>query len=451
MPHIFDHLFEPADAPLTGPSVSADRAAPADPSDPRRPRLFFPAPEPAADPGQPSPSEEAPPVGDAAAPARPSRRRRLWDLPSHAHCPVVGGGLPLATLRRLAGKALGGTVQGSDYELHCGVVAECGQRHRVTEALQRELDRRYLVPLRAAAHCKDTATLRAWWLQQSQGAGLPGALWATLTHPRCDNALEQAVLAEVHMRQHQAGFADRCDLARLDRLHDDHEQLKREVQALRQRLQTQQASFSAAREAQQAECVRLRGRVLARDTQLAQLQEQLQALQQAAPDLAPRQALAQQLHAQGERLLAVQRQWQQAQSQLQRLQAEAAARDAPADPGPDTDPLDDEHATLQADALGERAVLCVGGRQAAVPVYRRLVEASGGRFLHHDGGEEDKVQRLDQALAAADLVICQTGCVSHNAYWRVKDHCKRHGKPCVFVERPSAAHIKRAFVQLVKV
>jgi hypothetical protein len=84
-------------------------------------------------------------------------------------------------------------------------------------------------------------------------------------------------------------------------------------------------------------------------------------------------------------------------------------------------------------------------------VYRRLVEASGGRFLHHDGGEEDKVQRLDQALAAADLVICQTGCVSHNAYWRVKDHCKRHGKPCVFVERPSAAHIKRAFVQLVKV
>jgi hypothetical protein len=45
-------------------------------------------------------------------------------------------------------------------------------------------------------------------------------------------------------------------------------------------------------------------------------------------------------------------------------------------------------------------------------------------------------------LAAADLVICQTGCISHDDYWRVQDHCRRTGKPCILVDQaalPSAA------------
>jgi len=101
-----------------------------------------------------------------------------------------------------------------------------------------------------------------------------------------------------------------------------------------------------------------------------------------------------------------------------------------------------------APVLVDRSVLCVGGRAASLPVYRRLVEGVGGRFLHHDGGEEDNAGRLDTTLAAADLVICQTGCISHNAYWRVKDHCKRTGKRCVFVENPSSASLRRALADL---
>ncbi|MFY9511724.1 MAG: DUF2325 domain-containing protein, partial [Rubrivivax sp.] len=98
--------------------------------------------------------------------------------------------------------------------------------------------------------------------------------------------------------------------------------------------------------------------------------------------------------------------------------------------------------------LHDRAVLCVGGRPASVPVYRQLIEGTGGRFLHHDGGSEDNPARLDATLAAADLVICQTGCISHDAYWRVKDHCKRTGKRCVFVDSPSGAGLKRALLSL---
>ena len=49
---------------------------------------------------------------------------------------------------------------------------------------------------------------------------------------------------------------------------------------------------------------------------------------------------------------------------------------------------------------------------------------------------------LDISLAAADMVICQTGCISHDDYWRVQDHCRRTGKPCILVDQaalPSAA------------
>ena len=50
---------------------------------------------------------------------------------------------------------------------------------------------------------------------------------------------------------------------------------------------------------------------------------------------------------------------------------------------------------------------------------------------------------LEASLQAADLVICQTGCVSHNAYWRIQDHCKRTGKQCVLVNQPRAMHFVR--------
>jgi hypothetical protein len=86
--------------------------------------------------------------------------------------------------------------------------------------------------------------------------------------------------------------------------------------------------------------------------------------------------------------------------------------------------------------LREKAVLCVGHAQEAPSLARQLVEIAGGRYLHHDGGDDADDPALEASLRAADLVICQTGCVSHGAYWRVQDHCRRTGKPCVLVGEP---------------
>lgn len=104
---------------------------------------------------------------------------------------------------------------------------------------------------------------------------------------------------------------------------------------------------------------------------------------------------------------------------------------------------------LPAD-LREKSVLCVGRAEEASAMARQIVEIAGGRYLHHDG--QDVLDRQDKgafeaSLRAADMVICQTGCMSHSAYWRVQDHCRRTGKPCVMVGIGGGAGIGAGDVQ----
>ena len=390
--------------------------------------------------------------GAGAAPG--SRRRRLWELDSHAHCPVIGVCLPIAALRRVVDRALGVHAATDDYELHCGVITDCRRRGPVAEVIQKELDRRYLPALRLAAKAKTPQALADYWHEASTGKDLAGALWAVLTHARCTTTLEHQVLGEVHMLQHQVGAANRLDLAHFESLVDENAVLARELGAAQQRCTRQSAEHARQIGQCQAELVRTRAELIGRDTALAQAREQLETLEEAAPGLRGRFELAREGQRQVERIHELQRALLQSQQEAERQRrraeealAELLHRDAQraeraaiteGEPGP-IDALA---------ALQNQAVLCVGGRTAIVPAYRQLIERTGGRFMHHDGGEEDSAARLDSTLAAADLVICQTGCISHDAYWRVKDHCKRTGKRCVFVDTPSRAGLERALSEV---
>lgn len=377
--------------------------------------------------------------------ARGSRRRRLWELSRHAHCPVVGVCLPIASVRRVVDKVLGGKAVASDYELHCGVNSECRQRGAIAEAVQKELDHRYANALRQSRPLKSTEALRDWWSAQTMGRDVPGALWATLTHPRCDAALEEAVLADIHMIQHQNGAADRADLGKLNALLAENEVLARELGAAQQRCVQQAADHARKADSLNAALVRGRADLIGRDTMIATLQEELQALEAAVPALRSRDELTRQVAQQIERIQDLERALLKARHELERERHRA--NEALADLH-SARPMPVISVVEAPPSLSDRSVLCVGGRAAALPVYRRLVEGVGGRFLHHDGGEEDNAARLDTTLAAADLVICQTGCISHNAYWRVKDHCKRTGKRCLFVDNPSSASLRRALADL---
>ena len=392
--------------------------------------------------------------------AQGSRRRRLWELEPATHCPVVGACLPMPVLRRLVDKTMGGEVLGRDYEVHCGAVSECRLRSPLAEALHKELDRRYAVALRQSAQAKTPEALEAWW-RKAADADLAGAFWATLTHARCTSDLQLQVLGEVHMLQHQVGAAQRLDRARFDLASEENQRLRQELAQLQLRYQQHTAEQVRTLERAHAAYARLHAQKLAQDACIRQLRDQLAGLEQASPGLGARIELARQNQAHSRRIADLEQQLRLArrESDEQRRRAadawqqhragpEAASPPEPPSSGAGGGGAAAAAASTDQALLSDRAVLCVGGRPASVPLYRHIVERNGGRFLHHDGGEQESVARLESTLSAADLVICQTGCISHDAYWRVKHHCKRTGKRCVFVDNPGGASLKRALEQL---
>lgn len=142
----------------------------------------------------------------------------------------------------------------------------------------------------------------------------------------------------------------------------------------------------------QAEAMRLRAGIVRRDSALAWTREDRADLERSMPGLASRAAMGQ---------------------TVRRLEARIheLGRDAPSMapvPAASDDPATTP-ATMPAQAVG-------------------MPETQAG---------------LEASLAAADLVICQTGCTSHGMVWRVQDHCKRTGKTCVLVEAPKALRIVR--------
>lgn len=194
-----------------------------------------------------------------------------------------------------------------------------------------------------------------------------------------------------------------------------------------------QLAAQAARIAQlESELMRARAQVVIRDTQLVLARDALAELAASVPGLPTRARLARKVEWLSERV-------QDLMRELLRLQWLPA-------------PSVVSVPALQAD-VREKAVLYVGSSSKLEPgqdaaganVAQRAIEQAGGRFLHHPGGDDgaDDAAALEAGLVAADLVICQTGCVSHDAYWRVHDHCKRTGKQCVLVDRPQAMHFVR--------
>ncbi|MEG0820681.1 MAG: DUF2325 domain-containing protein [Burkholderiaceae bacterium] len=374
----------------------------------------------------------------AAPPALAWRRLKLWELGASAHCPVIGTCLPLAALRRIATR-FDDTAHrlGDDYALHSQVVAQCGWRSPLTEAIQAELERRHALALRQVQGCKSDLRLQTYWEAERDGAEVGAALWACLTHARCGGLLAKRILGEVHMLAHQVGSRERTDLARLRALETQNADLRQAIAAAQTRAQQLSEAAAAAERHRSGLEIQLGG-AAARSRSLEARVAELESLERKEdPRLAERAARIRQL----ERAIG--------KLQAARHAGLIVGAAAPAPPS-SLSPLPVPPAALPV-RLNDAAVLCVGGRPSAVPTYRKLVEGQGGRFLHHDGGTEESAARLDASLSAADLVICQTGCISHNAYWRVKDHCRRTGKRCVFVDQPSAAGLARGLRRIAVV
>ncbi|NYE58882.1 hypothetical protein FHW58_000034 [Duganella sp. 1224] len=372
--------------------------------------------------------------------AQASRRRRLWELGHACHCPLVGVGFPLGVLRKLVDKASSGKVVADDYEVHVGAVTECATRNRLSEALQKELERRYAAVLLRFRGAKSTAQVAALWRAAVGNGDVAGAFWAGLTHPRCTPELEEQMCRDLHMVQHQAGACVRADLNKFNATLDENRRLTHELAKAQQRATALLAEKTTDAERHAAQLMQLRAQVVGKDSMIDSVRMELEQLRASIPGLETRARLAERLGQMEERERAMRQQIAELKLELARAQEAPAPLQAEARQVV-------EHVMKMPLSLRERAVLCVGGRNGNVASYRELIEREGALFSHHDGGLEDNANRLEASLAAADLVICQTGCISHSAYWRVKDYCKRNGKRCVFIDNPSISSLARGLEQ----
>ena len=371
-------------------------------------------------------------------------RRKLWHLPHRFHCAVIGTCLAVDELRGLAPEVgLGDVRELSDYEVHTRFVGMAGEKNPLSQRLQGLLDRRYRGAVRRFRRLRDEAGLRHQWQADLAEGRVAGAFWALVSHPATTTGLAYEIYGEIHMLGHQVGAGIRSGLRRLSKLETRCEDLSHQLS------QTEQRANEHLSEKQRAleERDRWRERAKAAEDRAAKAEAELHEWQR------------------GERTRALQRRVQQLEREVRHharraQRAEQAPEAASAEDAPAAEPpVPAASNGVAAGRCGEQAcrpdlngrcILCVGGRRGLSDRYRQVVEAAGGEFLHHDGGIEHSDHRLNQLLQRADQVVCPVDCVSHQATRCVKDHCKRSGLPCLFLESASVSAFSRALPHLAR-
>jgi hypothetical protein len=391
-------------------------------------------------------------------PAR-SRRAKLWELPARWHCPLVGTCLTLEDLRRIARQTGIDVAEMAEYALHAVIVSHCAERSAVAERVQRLLEARYAAALALFARAADDAALLALWREALVTGEVAGALWAAWSHAELSESVGATIYGEIHMASHQSGAAVRVDQRRFEQLKREHAALRDELEALRHGQSVTQREHERTvndLRRQLADAGQRAALLGVRELELAGARK---AVREHATLLERAEILAQRVETLEERNAHHARRCEQLAQTLNETQDELAAADAAlesllgVDAAPAAQPACPAAGVACMDCPAEvrlsgRCVLCIGGRANLVDGYRRLVENQGGRFLHHDGGLEESLHRIDAAVASADAVVCQAGCVSHAAYWRLKEACKKLGKPCVFLKSPGVTSFARGLASL---
>lgn len=355
-------------------------------------------------------------------------RRKIWELPSGRHCMLVGNCLSVAQLRLLAKRVGLGVAEMSDYLLHTFFVEHCGERSEIAEAVQRLLDQQHMALIRQFARARGGEAVLALWRDALEEGDVAGALWAAWTHPDTGEHEGIVIYGELHMLSHQLVEREHTERQRLNELVRENGALRGEIANLRQQLA--QARLDDRRHVAELEKRLAEGeRLAARRAQDELVLERANKIEMQNGALRKRnKVLSRRLTDLGQRNAEFVTRIAELNNELagacnpEQAQAALAA------------PVDCRTDGIPGDQLAGRRILCIGGRTGLIDRYRRLVEAGGGHFLHHDGGQEENGHRIDDIVANADAVICQVSHVSHFAYWRIKDACKQRQLPCVFLK-----------------
>lgn len=406
-------------------------------------------------------SREHPPDPARNSPQNASRgRRKVWQLPPIYHCGLLGACLGLEEMRRLASRlGLSTSARVSDYELHHQLVHLAASGEREGRRLDRYLEQKYARALRAFREHRDEAALRAGWDRSLQADDDLGASYfALLTHPALGKELAHEAMGHVHMLSHVAASAIR--------------RVRAELERARARIAEQEVALGRERRGRERQGERVR----ALRERLADLERASQgsrgsdsvaseATPAATPSASPgvdHDVLLRELRSRLEKSEHERRAWRRLYRKA-RQRVEALESDAPPAPAIDTAraSLSSTPGCRSADPetdvghppcdLAGRVVAYVGGRGRVVPRLRELTERCNGRFVYHDGGQQERAGRIDESLAGSDIVVVPLDCVSHDASRRLKRRCRQQGKTILWLRTASVSAFESALRQAMPV
>ena len=382
-----------------------------------------------------------PALCDVASPQTP-RRSRIWELAETLHCSIVGTCLSNAELRHaLARLGVNGIEAADDHELHVVGVMLGGRRDAGAKLLQRALDRRHAIAIKQYAKARDEDALRQLWDASMRSGDIPGAYWALLSHPAATEAIVKKAFQDVHMLSHLVSAANRADIRRLRQLEEEKgaltEKLHRQQQQLRDGFTSRDETIRQLNKlladhhsdgepaANPADCREEDG---ARRV-IADLNRKL------GQETTRRERLEQRLNAMSDGMRTLEASFQAAQVERDALRREIES-------------LEDHIAGLLQPATGDgeaaldlstRTILYVGGRPNQIPQLKALVERTGARFLHHDGGIEHNSSLLPGLISRADVLLFPIDCISHDAVATLKRLCRQLEKPYLPLRAASLA------------
>lgn len=363
----------------------------------------------------------------------PSRRTRIWEWTDEVHCSVLGTCASIDDLRRLARK-LGIAIRSgaTDYQIHGYFVVEAARETRFARAFQKLMDQRYAGAIRRVAAVRSPDDMTTLWADMRNKGQIAAAYWAFMSHGHVPLSLRAAIFGDVHMLSHLAGAQYRSRIieavALRDQIQDAKDRASRVEAGLHETLRRQDEEITRLRE----QNTRLRG-------QLSVKGDRAMRASVADGDKAGRR------FAKLERALIVAR--FRARSAEERLRASEgrswpgnSALDA-ASAVPASRPA--EEASSPA-PVHNRTFLYLGGRSGQIDHLRRIAAEHEARLIHHDGGMEEAVLRIDALLPSVDCVLCPVNCVSHDACQRAKRACKLLGKPFLPLRSASQASFRAA-------
>lgn len=362
---------------------------------------------------------------------QPTRRLQLWDIDGSMQCSIIGTCLTeqdlIDALRR---NKLQAANHANSYDVHSYCVRAAGQDTPLTRSLNKILDRRYEGALRIVGRTECPDELRRVWARLRDAGQIGAAYWALLSHRHVPADLKIALFGEVHMLSHLNGHGAQELSLRLAeaerRIVDIEGRLRRSNEA--------KMAAIAERDAAVAKLSALECRLSTTSGRVANVDRTPapSGTRQAKTERALISARARARHA-------------------EELLAKALARQGPKTP---TAPVSHGETCAALPKLEERApprtlrVLYLGGRPAILPHLKKAADQRQAELLHHDGGVDDNIHRIEDLVKSCDVVMCPIDCVSHGACLLAKETCHRLRKRFIPIPTSSRSGFERALDQM---